>query len=232
VRLSDGKEFWRYRVDEPGVRVHAPVTVAAGRVYIGAWEAFSIHGLDLGTGKPPAGYSNYSPTRGTKSPKLGLVQGMAVYRGLLVTASQKGSGSTLDANTGKLLASVHGMGSQLPTLPAFSGGKVYYQASPHGTALVDVLSKAKYKRKKSYKGQVGDAPLIGGNIMVVGTTAGGLHAYQLPADGVDEPAKQVWQWKSQSGKEIQTAPAAGSGFIVIGSDDGCVYAFSYSKEAE
>ncbi len=231
VRLSDGKEFWRYRVGDPGVRVHAPPAVAGGRVYVGAWEDYAIVGLDLGTGKLLAGYNINMPSSSTKSPKLRLVQGMAVYRGLLVTAAHKGAGSALDPATGKILGPVSGQGSQLPTLPAFSGGAVYHPGTPQGTVLSDVLSaaKSKPKYKKPFPKQVGNAPLIGGGLMIVGTISGTLEAYRLAGGKSGEPAKQAWSWKSPSGAEINTAPAAAGGFIVVGSDDGHVYGFSHGK---
>jgi outer membrane protein assembly factor BamB len=229
LRLSDGGEFWRQRVSDPGVRVHAPPAVAAGRVYVGAWEGYSIHGLDLGTGKPLAGYDVNTPPSGTKSPKLGLVHGVAVYRGLLVTASHKGAGSVLDAATGALRGPVPGRGCQLAALPAFGGGKVYHPFSPRGTALSEIPVEKPPKRIRSFPRQVGNGVLIGGDLMVVPTVDGTLEAYSLAAGGGGDAPRAVWSWKNAGGAEIRTAPAAAAGFIVVGCDDGNVYGFSYGK---
>jgi hypothetical protein len=75
-----------------------------------------------------------------------------------------------------------------------------------------------------------NAPLISGNLMVMATIAGTLEVYRLPGEKSEEPAEPVWEWKSPSGAEIHTAPAAADDCIVIGSDDGHVYAFRYTKE--
>jgi outer membrane protein assembly factor BamB len=229
VRLSDGREFWRYRVGDPGVRVHSPPAVAAGRVYVGAWEDFAIPALDLGTGKPLAGYSDGTPGRGTKHAKLGLVQGLAVYRGLLVTRSHVG-GCAIDAATGKILG-VAGRPANVSSLPAFSGDRIYGSASPGPARISEIVSgKAAGRRgREAFDHPVADAPLVAGDVLVAATEAGTLEVRRLPGEKSDDPSELVWEWKSPSGAEISTAPAAAAGFIVVGSDDGHVYGFSYGK---
>jgi len=224
LRLSDGVEFWRFRVGDPGVRVHVPLAVAAGRVYAGAIEDYAIPGLDLGTGRTLTGYHDGTPPRGKKSPALGIVQGVAVYRGCLITI---GKGAVLDAVTGKQLGAVRSPGTGLPSLPAFSGETVYTSLSVQGTGIPDIMSKTRSrKRPQLFRNTVINTPLVCGNIMIVATARGTVEAYQL-TDG--KSSKPVWEWKSQSGKEISTAPAAGSGFIVVGSDDGHIYGFNYVR---
>ncbi|MHC4915755.1 MAG: outer membrane protein assembly factor BamB family protein [Planctomycetota bacterium] len=230
VRLSDGEEFWRHRVGDPGVRVNAPPAVANGRVYVGAWEDFAIPGLDLGTGKPLADYSDGTPGRGTKHAKLGLVQGLAVYRGLLVTRSHNGA-SLLDASTGKIITRA-GWPADLPSLPAFSGDRAYCSGSPAPTRISEVLAKPTGARRsrEAFNHPATNAVLVAGDLIVAATTGGTLEVRCLPDEKSTEPAKPVWEWKSESGAEISTAPAAAGGFIVAGSDDGHVYAFSYGRK--
>ncbi len=227
VRLSDGKEFWRYKVGDPGVRVFPPVAVAAGRVYIGVLEDFQIHGLDLGTGKPLAGFAKNDPPLGTKTPLLGSTHGLAIYRGKIVTTRRGGAGNVLDAASGKILGRFGTVCKAQAALPAFSGEQTYHPCSPKGTKLTDVAPKSGSKKSRPvfFRKSALNAPLVGGDLMIVGTEVGTLAAYRLG----DETLKPVSEWKSPSGKALHTAPAAAGGFIVVGSDDGYVYGFSYSK---
>jgi hypothetical protein len=97
-----------------------------------------------------------------------------------------------------------------------------------------VLSNQKKPKKKRrlalFKNPGLNAPLVCGNLMIVATGTGTLEAHRLPDEGSDEPSKQIWEWKSASGAEICTAPAAAGGHIVVGSDDGHIYGFSYNKK--
>lgn len=85
-------------------------------------------------------------------------------------------------------------------------------------------------RTKSFKNPLLNAPLVAGSVMIGATQAGTIEVYSLPDKNSEEAAKFVLEWKSPSGAEIHTAPAAGSGFIVIGSDDGHIYGFSYTEK--
>jgi len=232
VRLSDGREFWRHPMGDPGVRVYAPTAIAKGRVYVGVREDRQIHALDLGTGKPLAGYTQASGY----ATKLGLVEGIAVYRGLVITCKSKGGGQPIDASTGKSLSRYFGLSaSAVPSLPAFAGDRIYYTTYRRGASLAETLSPSKTRSRKKrrralFKNPGLNAPLISGNLMVMATIAGTLEVYRLPGEKSEEPAEPVWEWKSPSGAEIHTAPAAADDCIVIGSDDGHVYAFRYTKE--
>jgi len=241
VRLSDGKEFWRCRVGGPGTRAYAPFAVAQGRIYLTAWEEYAFQCLDLETGKPIDGYKRIAPGRGTKHPRIGQVQGIAVYRGLAVTAKGDNyrTGDFINATTGKIVGSVRGRGSAQPSLPAFRKDRVFYPASPEGAGMSEILSesgkkgKSKKKRRKAgFKHSVLSAPLVCGNLLIVATEKGTVEVHRIPEDE-DENKKKVnpvWEWKSSSGAEIHTAPAAADGFIVIGSDDGHIYGFTYGRE--
>ncbi|MHC4916687.1 MAG: outer membrane protein assembly factor BamB family protein [Planctomycetota bacterium] len=233
VRLSDGKEFWRHRVGDPGVRVYAPPAIAAGRVYVAAWEDRKVHALDLGTGKPLAGYKAGNPY----VTKVDLVQGLAVYRGLVVTCKEhKGAGQLINPDTGSVVSTFMGRSSLLPALPAFSGDRVYHPAAHFPSRLSAMLARGrkppagKRPRGISFKSPVLNAPLLAGELLVAATKAGTLEVRRLPEAKTDGPAELAWEWKSASGSEIHTAPAAAAGRIVIGSDDGHVYAFSYAKQ--
>jgi len=229
VRLGDGAEFWRWRAGDPGVRVYTPPALAAGRVYVGAWEDHKIHALDLGTGKPLPGYQ----AKSGYATKVGLVEGLAVYRGVVVTCKAGGAGQLINPDSGEVLSHGFGLGSsRLPALPALSGDRVYHARSLMGVCLSAVLSKEPSKKKSPviwFKNPVLNAPLVCGDLIIVTTSKGTLEAYRQPDEKTEGPASLVWQWKSESGKEIHTAPAAAAGFIVIGSDDGNVYGFSYTK---
>jgi outer membrane protein assembly factor BamB len=228
VRLTDGREFWRYRVGDVGVRVYSPPAVAAGRVYIGVLEDFQIHALDLGTGKPLAGYDRNVPSRATKSPRLGSIHGLAVYRGAVATTRRGGVGNLLDAASGKLLAQFGTRCSALFSLPVFDGDQVYHPCAPRGMKLPsEPVKPSTEKRPPYFRKSALNAPLVGGGLMIIATEVGTLEAYRLGGDA-QTPA---WEWKSKSGAEIHTAPAAAGGFIVVGSDDGHVYAFTHTKGA-
>jgi outer membrane protein assembly factor BamB len=59
--------------------------------------------------------------------------------------------------------------------------------------------------------------------MIVAAKTGTLKALSI-TDG-KEPAKTLWEWKNPAGARFATAPAAAGGHVVVGSDDGHVYAF-------
>ncbi len=234
VRLTDGKEFWRWRTaPDVTVRVYAPPAVANGRVYVGAWEDRKVHALDLGTGKPLAGYTAPS---GYGS-KVGLVQGLAVYRGMIVTCRDRPGCHLIDPNSGKVALKNPRMGigwgnALMPALPAFSGDRAFHPGSLVGGSIVKALSKdgpAKLSRADARKNAVFNAPLVGGDLLIAATSKGTLEARKIPEGKGAKAAAPVWEWKSPSGAEIHTAPAAAAGFIVVGSDDGHVYGFSYSQ---
>jgi hypothetical protein len=185
--------------------------------------------LDLGTGKPMTGFKKNGPGRDTKTTRLGSVQGIAVYRGLIATTRRGGwgSGNVLDAASGKILRQYGTVCRALDSLPAFSGEQIYHPCSAVGTALTDVAPKSGSKKKRlvSFRKSALNAPLVSEDLMIIGTEAGSLAAYRLG----DKTLKPVSEWKSPSGAEIHTAPAAAGGFIVLGSDDGNIYGFAYSK---
>jgi len=231
VRLSDGKEYWRYRVGMPGVRVYAPPAVAAGRVYVGAFEDFDIWALDLGTGKPLDGYQQPNAAGPVYPSRFDRVQGLSVYRGMLATI-QQAYDPLVDAATGKKL----GRGTHTPSLrtitgtPAFCGGKVFTYRDPLGVRLADVASgKKPTARPKVRLSGVLTTPLIAQDLMIAPTAVGTLVVYRLPDENGDDPAKPAWKWSNPSRAPFSTAPAAAGGFIVVGSDDGHVYGFRYSE---
>ncbi len=232
VRLSDGKEFWRWEAEDVRMRVQAPPPVAGGRVYVSPWEGRKVFALDLGTGKPVAGYE----IRGSyPKPRVGLAQGLAIYRGVIAATGLQSDGALLDAASGKLLGTSGLYGSAtFPCLPAFGGGNIYQPASGPGAAkLSAALAKkrrgGKKKRRPARFKNTARNILVAGDLLVAATRKGTLEVYASPKAGSDEQPKLVWEWKSPSGAEIQTSPAAASGFIVVGSDDGHVYGFSYGK---
>jgi hypothetical protein len=196
-----------------------------------------VHGLDLGTGKPLDGYE----ARSGYGTKVGLVQGITIYRGLIVTCRDRHGCHLINPVTGrnvlKNARAALGLGTSLvPGLPSFSGEKVFHPQSPLGIRLSDVLSPSKpgtgrkKKRRSTFKHPVFNGTLVAGNLIIAATSAGTLDVRRLPGPESDGPAEPVWEWKSESGAEIHTAPAAADGFIVIGSDDGNIYGFSYTRE--
>jgi outer membrane protein assembly factor BamB len=225
VRLSDGKEFWRYRAGEPGVRIYSPPVVAAGRVYVGAWEDLAIWALDLGTGKPLADFEKPRPLDARWQPAKAT--GMAVYRGILAT-TRVAYDPLMDAVTGKQI----GRGTCSPSIrifagaPAFSGERIYTYRNHLGVKLSEAVSGGKPKRHRArFSQKIPETPLLTRELMIIATGSGTLEVLQLSDS--DQSEKPAWTWKSPGGKRIETAPAAGSGFIILGSDDGHVYAFSY-----
>jgi outer membrane protein assembly factor BamB len=226
LRLADGKEFWRHKVGDPGVRVHAPPAVAHGRVYLGALEDFEVYVLDLGTGKPLGDFKKNGPVRGTKTPWLGSIQGLAVYRGKLASTKRGGAGTLQDAASGEIVGRFGSRCEALFSLPAFDGELVYHPSSSEGIKLSEVAPRGSAKKRPPlFRKSALNAPLVGGGLMIVATEAGTLEAYRPGGDA----SKPVWEWTSASGAEIHTAPAAAGGFVVIGSDDGHVYGFSCAR---
>ena len=70
-------------------------------------------------------------------------------------------------------------------------------------------------------------PLCTKDIMILATIKGTAEAYSI-YDG-KTAARKLWEWKTPSGKMFHTAPAAAGGIIVVGNDDGFVYAFRYGE---
>ncbi|GAG09836.1 unnamed protein product, partial [marine sediment metagenome] len=194
VRLSDGKEFWRFRT-RPTVRVKVAPAVASGRVYVGAWDRFDIWALDLGTGKPLAGYQQPGQ-RG--SGRFGLVHGMAVYRGLMATI---GAGliidTLVDTVTGKRLGSATSSSRMrmVAGAPAFRGGQVFTYNNTLGVKLSDVASGRKVaaakRRGTGFNHSVLNTPVITRKLIVAATDAGTLEVRRLPDGKGDEPAELV-----------------------------------------
>lgn len=120
---------------------------------------------------------------------------------------------------------------------AFSGGKVFTYRCNLGVRLADVVAGQKPKigrlgREALFNGRTLETPLATRDLLIAATEKGTLEARKLPDEKSDEPAERVWEWKSESGAGIWTAPAAAGGFIVLGSDDGQVYAFSYGQQQQ
>jgi len=219
VRLSDGREFWRFKADH---EVHTPPAVARGTVFVGDWM-WKLHALDLGTGKPLSGF------KVTRVRDLGRPEGIAVYRGVIgITSGEdegRGWGFALDADTGRSLASTR-LG---PTFgaPAFGGRFMFLPAVWRSLALIDLQAGKTGSSRLQCREPMIETPLVAGNVMIAATKRGAVRALNI-TDG-KEPAKTLWEWKSPGGGKIATAPAAAGGFIVLGSDDGNIYGFAYSK---
>jgi outer membrane protein assembly factor BamB len=215
LRLSDGAELWRFKTSH---EVQAPPAVSGGRVYVGDW-LWKLRALDLGTGKPLADFS----LSGVRD--LGRPQGMAVYRGVLaLTCGEdegRGWGYVLDAANGKRLAST-GLG---PTFgaPVFSGRLAFLPAAWKSLAVMDLEAGETVSSRVQCRDPLLQSPLVAGNLMIVAAKTGTLKALSI-TDG-KEPAKTLWEWKNPAGARFATAPAAAGGHVVVGSDDGHVYAF-------
>jgi hypothetical protein len=89
--------------------------------------------------------------------------------------------------------------------------------------------KKKKKRRTGFKNSARNI-FTAGDLLIAATKAGTLEVYSLPEENSDEVPELAWEWTSPSKAEIQTAPAAGSGFLVLGSDDGNIYGFTYSEK--
>jgi outer membrane protein assembly factor BamB len=229
VRLSDGGEFWRFKANH---EIHAPPAVAHGTVYVGTWM-WELHALDLGTGRPLPDFqsSQGGGGRGYPITGCGRVEGVAVYRGMVATCNsqdeQSGKAYVLDANSGKLLASA-GSGYTYGA-PAFGGSRMFVPAAWNGVPVLDLATRKFLTGRAQLRDAVLETPLVTGNMMVAATRSGEIKALTL-TDG-KEQAKVLWQWKSPGGERLFTAPAAAGGFILVGSDDGRLYAFSYGDGA-
>jgi eukaryotic-like serine/threonine-protein kinase len=63
--------------------------------------------------------------------------------------------------------------------------------------------------------------VIAGNRVVFGADDGRLYLLDMK-DGA-----LVWQY--EIGQPIKTSPAVGAGLVLVGAEDGCVYAFGAKK---
>ncbi len=220
VRLSDGREFWRFKANH---EIHTPPAVARGTVFVGDWM-WKLHALDLGTGKPLPGFK-LSRVR-----DLGRPEGIAVHRGVIgVVCGEdegRGWGFAINAATGRRLASTK-LGPAFGA-PAFGGRFMFLPAAWKSLALIDLQAAKTGSSRLQLRDPVLQTPLVAGGMMIAATKQGVVRALSL-TDG-ESQAKTLWEWKSPSGRKIATAPAAAGGFIVVGSDDGNVYAFSYGEK--
>jgi len=237
VRLSDGREFWRFRVDVPTGRMYTAPAVACGRVYVGAWDRFDIWALDLGTGKPLAEYVQPDKQRAIPSAqrrRLGMVHGMGVYRGILAIGGGLGIDTLVDAVTGRKLgpATLSSRMRLLAGTPAFGGGKVFTYRDTRGVSLPKVIAGGKRssgkKRGFGFNSPVLNTPIITQDLIIAATASGTLEVRKLAKEDSGKPGDLEWEWKSPGKAAIWTAPAAADGYIVLGSDDGNAYGFSYS----
>ena len=251
VRLADGAEFWRYRA---GHEVHAPPAVANGVVYVGAWD-WKVHALDLGTGRPLAGFgkglsrekqkwlANRRPSWYLSPTRLGRVEGIAVYRGALAVCApgdeSYGQSLLLDAADGELLALSGGyMHKEIMDrngwafgAPAFSGRWMFIPYAWKGAGVLDVAARKFLGDKPQLPSPILNTPLATKDMMFTGTKQGTVEVRSIWGGDPKEPAKLLWEWKSASGMKIATAPAAAGGSIVLGSDDGFIYAFAFGGGA-
>jgi outer membrane protein assembly factor BamB len=231
---------------------HAAPAVAAGRVYAGAWD-WKIHALDLGTGKPLEDFgkklsrerqkrfanrnSNWylSPTR------LGRVEGVAVHRGAVAVCASGdesyGQSLMLDPDSGDLLAlsgrymhkEIMDSNGWVFGAPAFSGGKMFIPYAWKPAGVLDLEARECLPAKSGQPGPVLNTPLVAGDVILAATKAGRLEAWSVWNGDAKTPARKLWEGSSPSGKKFATAPAAAGGHVVVGSDDGNVYAFSCTK---
>jgi outer membrane protein assembly factor BamB len=250
LRLTDGAEFWRYRA---GHEIHAAPAVAAGTVYVGAWD-WRVHALDLGTGKPLERFgkglsrqrqkwlANRRPGWYLNPTRLGRVEGLAVYRNALAVCASGdesyGQSFLLDAAGGDLLALSGGYlykeimdrNGWAFGAPAFSGRWMFIPYAWKGTGVLDVQARKFLGDKPQHPGSILNTPLATKDLVFTGTKQGMVEVRAIWGGDPEAPAKLLWEWNSGSGRKIATAPAAADGVIVVGSDDGHVYAFTYDTK--
>jgi len=249
VRLADGAEFWRYRA---GHEIHAAPAVADGIVYVGAWD-WKVHALDLGAGKPLEGFgkrlsrqkqkwlANRRPSWYLNPTRLGRVEGLAVYRNALAVCASGdesyGQSLLLDAASGELLAlsgaymykEIMDRNGWAFGAPAFSGRWMFIPYAWKGTGVLDVEARKFLGDKPQHPSPVLNTPLATEDLMVVGTRDGAVEVRTIYSGERDKASKRLWRWESPSRRRIATAPAAAGGVLVLGSDDGHAYAFTYGK---
>jgi outer membrane protein assembly factor BamB len=228
LRLRDGAELWRYKTDH---EVHAAPAVANGTVFVGTW-GWRLHALDLGTGKPLAGFQ---PSRRYRSTDCGRVEGVAVYRGMVVTVNCQdeayGRAYALDANTGEVLLRTGSGNGFAFGAPAFDGRWMFVPNAWKGVGICDLQGRRYLGDRHQSPSRTAQTPLVAAELMILATRKGTVEVRDVFGGDAEQPAAPRWRWAAPGGRQFATAPAAAAGLFVLGNDDGHVYAFRHTAGA-
>jgi len=212
--LATGKKHWRYATHH---KITAPPAVHNGRVFAGSGD-WAIYGLDLASGRL-LWHLLWGPATGT-----------AVYKDMLVTLTMSGSVVCLCPENGHMATKKMGgnKGGGFGA-PAFSKDMMYTARCGSSRDGLGMYNLKEGKKSRSWYQSKGsgcmETALVSRDLMIIATIQGTVEAHTL-SDGTTRSTK-LWEWKTPSGKMFHTAPAAASGYIVAGNDDGYVYGFRY-----
>jgi outer membrane protein assembly factor BamB len=91
----------------------------------------------------------------------------------------------------------------------------------HGVDRVTGKGKWEFRARSRVDG----SPLIcAGKHVVVGADDGYLYVLDLVS------GEELWSY--EIGASVKTSPAVAGGLVLVGADDGCLYAFAHGKSVE
>jgi outer membrane protein assembly factor BamB len=145
---------------------------------------------------------------------------LAVVDSFLYISTLRGELIALNTRTGRHLGHVT-LGPALPGAPAMGGGHAYVGVS---NAVESIIAFDLDAGKTSWKHPLGDvegSPLLIGNRLYAGNTAGAFVCLSAPG------GENIWTYRipdNRKLKGIRGAPASDSTRVFFTSDDGAVYA--------
>jgi outer membrane protein assembly factor BamB len=209
VHRADGKPAWKYRTKQGPV--YGSVVVANGHTFLAGCDNM-LHIVDVKDGGGIAQIEMSGPSGSTA----------AFVDGKLYVPNMGNEVQAIDLAKRKIAWSFESRESQPFNCSAAVTEKYVIAGSDEGD--VYVLDRAKGTSVWTFatkKGRVESSPVVAGNRVYVGTTAGALHVLDVD--------KRAEVQKLQLGKGILASPAVGEGCLVIGTTDGVLYCLGQKK---
>jgi len=184
VDAATGKERWHHKT---GDVVHASPAVEDGTVFVGSWDSW-FYALDAKTGKQKWKFKT-GEDKETYN-QVGIQSSAAVVDGVVYFGCRDSFVYALDAKTGAKKWAYSNNGSWVNTSPAVSGGLVFFgTADKHTVHAVDIKT-GKDAYTVDLKWLVFSSPAVAGNMLVVGTHGGRIHAVDLTTH------KEAWAFET------------------------------------
>jgi outer membrane protein assembly factor BamB len=207
VDAGTGQALWTVKTDS---YVNGAAAVADGRAVFGGCDEH-LHVIDLARGTPVAAAAVGGPVPGSPA----LAEGTA-YLGHYNNAFV-----AVDLAAGTTLWTFHDRELPFLACPAVTPDVVLFGGQDK---LLHCVARDTGRQKWAFqtRGEVDSSPVVCGDRAVFGSDDGRLYIVRL-ADG-----KQLWSY--EVGAAVGASPAvarqaSGASVIVIGADDGVVYAF-------
>lgn len=179
LKAATGELIWKFQT---GDVVHASPAIADGMVFIGSWDSY-FYALDAASGEEKWRFKTGDDP--VAHNHVGIQSSAAVVDGMVYFGCRDAHLYALDEFTGEKRWAYSTDGSWVLNSPAVSQGRVYFAISDGGMLYAADAKTGSLVFKVGFKGwPIFSSPVVAGNILYVGSTAGTMNAVDLASRNI------------------------------------------------